>query len=107
MIETVQSSNHNFKTKIKFNPEKHGFVVCHVKNDDGHSEAMANVLVNDLDDGLIVWSSILGQVTANTNVSIACGASIHLYSELNWYKNAVLVGNSTGCNHFQLILAHL
>lgn len=75
--------------------------MCHVKNNDGDSEIIANVIANDLDDKLVVWSFDRSQATTNSKVSIMCGASIHVYSELNWYKDGVFIESSTGfVNYF-------
>ena len=92
----MQYYDEYYESRVNFKLEETGFVTCHVRNVDGHSEIIANAIVNDFDYALGTWSSPDGQVASNTRVSLICGASVHLCTELNWYRDDVLVDNSTG-----------
>lgn len=96
MIHTVQSSNYSYQSRIEFEPANAGFVVCHVKNDEGHAEAMAYAMVSDLDRTIDIWGPVPGPAVANEDTSHICGASVFMYTEINWYREGVLIENKTG-----------
>lgn len=92
----MQLSDFIQNSTIEFTPESTGFVTCNAKNTEGTSEAKAEVVITDLDKEFIIWSNG-NEVAANEQYSIWCGASAHKYAtELYWYKNDVLVENSSG-----------
>lgn len=95
MVETVQKDDVNKMSMLTFNPATTGVVTCAAKNAVGYAEITANVIVNDLNDAFIVWSPTEIPV-ADEEISIICGATIYIYTEVNWYFNDVLVENSTG-----------
>lgn len=93
----MQMSDFMQNSTIEFTPEKTGFVTCNAKNTEGTSEAKAEVVVTDLEKEFIIWSDGELEVAANEQHSIWCGASAHKYAtELYWYKDDVLVENSSG-----------
>lgn len=66
-------------------------------NTVGSGEAKANLVVNDLDDDLSVWSKNTLPISVGDDVSVWCGASAHKYAnELNWYKDDVLIQSGNG-----------
>lgn len=72
-------------------------MTCSAKNSEGSSEVQANVIVNDLDEEFAVWSVSQQPITAKEEFTLICGASANKYAtELNWFKDNVLVENGTG-----------
>lgn len=68
----------------------------------GSGEAKANVIVNDLNEDLLVWSENETPISVGDDVTISCGASAHKYAnELNWYKDDVLVKSDDGKYNWQ------
>lgn len=97
VIETVQKTTFKQTSTMIFTPESTGIVKCGAKNSEGTNETSANVIVNDLNEDLIIWSDNELPISSGDDVRVTCGASAHKYAtELNWFKNGVLVNNSTG-----------
>lgn len=66
-------------------------------NSMGDAKARANLIVNDLDADLIIWTENVPPISIGDEVSIMCGASAHKYAnELNWYKDNVLIQSGNG-----------
>lgn len=60
-------------------------------------ETKANLIVNDLDNDLSVWSENTLPISIGDDVSVWCGASAHKYAnELNWYKDDVPIQSGNG-----------
>lgn len=58
----------------------------------GVSESKANVIINDLNEDLAIWSENEPPISVGDDVSVTCGASAHKYAtELNWYKDDALI----------------
>lgn len=63
----------------------------------GFGEAKSNLIVNDLDSDLSIWTENTAPISIGDDVSIWCGASAHKYAnELNWYKDDVLIQSGNG-----------
>lgn len=66
-------------------------------NEMGFGAAKANLILNDMDEDLSIWTENELPISIGDDVSIWCGASAHKYAnELNWYKNDVLVRSGNG-----------
>lgn len=66
-------------------------------NSMGFHEAKANLIVNDLDADLSIWTENVPPIAIGDDVSLWCGASAHKYAnELNWYKDEQLIRNGNG-----------
>lgn len=68
----------------------------------GFGEARANVIVNDLNEDMTIWSENEPPISIGDEVSVTCGASAHKYAnELNWYKDDVLIQSGDSKLHEQ------
>lgn len=66
-------------------------------NEMGFGQAKANLILNDMDEDLSIWSENELPISIGDDVSVWCGASAHKYAnELNWYKNDVLIQSGNG-----------
>lgn len=93
----MQSTLFNQTSTLVFRPNQTGIVECMAINSVGVGQAKANLVVNDLDDDLIVWSNNTLPISYGDDVSVWCGASAHKYeTELNWYKDNELVQSGNG-----------
>lgn len=82
---------------MTFTPPSTGVVMCEAKNSEGPNNISATVIVNDLDEDLVVWSDNDLPISSGDDVTVTCGASAHKYAtELNWFKDNVLIKNSNG-----------
>lgn len=80
----------NQSSTLVFRPNQTGIIQCVAVNDVGLSEAKANLVLNDMDEDLSVWTKNDLPISIGDDVSLWCGASAHKYAnELNWYKNDV------------------
>lgn len=87
---------------MSFEPDSTGVVICEAMNSQGSGEVRANVIVNDLNGELIIWSDNELPMSAGDAVSVVCGASAHKYAtDLKWFKDNDEVLSSDG--EFQLI----
>lgn len=83
-------------------PPSTGIATCRAYNMMGSGEAKANVIVNDLNEDLLVWSENETPISVGDDVTVSCGASAHKYAnELNWYKDDVLVKSDDGKYNWQ------
>lgn len=63
----------------------------------GFHEASANLIVNDLDEDLLVWSENDPPISIGDDASLWCGASAHKYAnELNWFKDNAPIKSGNG-----------
>lgn len=93
----MQSTIFNQSSTLVFQPESTGIVQCMAINAMGNAKAGANLIVNDLDEDLSIWSENDPPIAIGDEVSIMCGASAHKYAnELNWYKDNVLIQSGNG-----------
>lgn len=88
---------------ISFLPESTGIVYCAAKNSEGRNEISDSVIVTDLEEDLFVWTTNELPISAGQSVSVMCGASAYKYAtEVNWYKDTILVQKSPG-KYFPLL----
>lgn len=76
-------------------PATSGTIRCLATNDWGTNEKTQNVVVNDLEEDMAIWSSEVS-VGSNRLISVTCAASTFHFKEVNWFKNGKLVENSGG-----------
>lgn len=72
-----------------------GIVICEATNDEGKTEARANVITNDINGEFTIWNENGAPIVAGDEASLVCGASAFKYTEMNWYKEDALVTNTT------------
>lgn len=75
-----------------------GIIVCEATNDEGKTEARANVIPNDINEEFAIWNEHGMPLVAGDNASIVCGASAFKYTDMNWYRADALVTNTTSMN---------
>lgn len=81
-----------------------GIVICEATNEEGKTEARANVIVNDINGEFTIWNENGTPIVAGDDASIVCGASAFKYIEMNWYKDDALVTNTTSKSN---VIEHL
>lgn len=93
----MQSTIFNQTSTLEFRPNQTGIVECMAINEMGFGQAKANLILNDMDEDLSIWSENELPISIGDDVSVWCGASAHKYAnELNWYKNDVLIQSGNG-----------
>lgn len=96
-METVQSTIFNQSSTLIFLPNQTGIIECFAANVMGYQVAKANLIMNDLNDDLSIWTDNTPPISIGDDVSLWCGASAHKYAnELNWYKDNVLIQSGNG-----------
>lgn len=82
-------------TTVEFEPSSTGLVTCQISL---VTNARANVIVSDLDEEFMIWSSVDedSQIVAGDEIFLSCGATRFLTDEVSWYRDDERIRNSSG-----------
>lgn len=82
-----------------------GVVICEATNTEDKIEARANVIVNDKNGNFTIRNENEMPIVVGDDVSIICGASAFKYTDMNWYKDNILVTNTTSkCIRIEILM---
>lgn len=99
MVKTVQKTPIKQTSTLYFSPSGLGVVACEAFNTEGNAQAKANIIVNDLNEDFAILSKNELPISIGDDVSVSCVASTFKYSDVNWYRNDVLVENAMSMCH--------
>lgn len=89
-----------------FSPSGLGVVACEAFNTEGNSQANANIIANDLNEDFAILSKNDLPISIGDDVSVTCVASAFKYSDVNWYRDDVLVKNAMSMCHLIREIKH-
>lgn len=95
-FETIPKTTFNQTSSITFTTNSTVIVECEAQNSVGDTRTIADVIVNDLKEDFSIWSDNELPISSGDDVTVTCGASAHKYAKVDWYKDDVLIENSTG-----------